>query len=69
MAWKFERVAGPFGGPTGGLVWDGKTIVFAAVLESRLLRYDPAGGGVEAFSGTTTPSRRGPGGAATISTR
>jgi gluconolactonase len=47
MAWQFERVAGPFDGPTGGLVWDGKTIVFAAVLESRLLRYDPAGGGVE----------------------
>ena len=47
MAWEFERVAGPFDGPTGGLVWDGKTIVFAAVLESRLLRYDPAGGGVE----------------------
>jgi gluconolactonase len=47
MAWEFERVAGPFNGPTGGLVWDGKTIVFAAVLESRLLRYDPRGGGVE----------------------
>jgi len=47
MAWEFERIAGPFDGPTGGLVWDGNTIVFAAVLESRLLRYDPAGGGVE----------------------
>ena len=47
MAWEFKRVAGPFDGPTGGLVWDGKTIVFAAILESRLLRYDPAGGGVD----------------------
>jgi gluconolactonase len=47
MAWNFERVAGPFDGPTGGIVWDGEAIVFAAVLESRLLRYDPDDGGVE----------------------
>lgn len=47
MAWEFERVAGPFNGPTGGLVWDGRTIVFAAVLESRLLRYHPDSGRVE----------------------
>ena len=46
MAWKFEQVAGPFDGPTGGIVWDGKTIIFAAVLESRLLRYDPHEGSV-----------------------
>jgi gluconolactonase len=47
MAWNFERVAGPYQGHTGGIVWDGETIIFAAVLESRLLRYDPRGGGVE----------------------
>jgi gluconolactonase len=47
MAWQFERVAGPFEGFAGGIVWDGKSIIFAAVMESRLLRYDPASGGVE----------------------
>jgi gluconolactonase len=47
MAWNFERVAGPFEGPAGGIVWDGEAIVFAAVMESRLLRYDPASGAAE----------------------
>jgi gluconolactonase len=47
MAWKFERVAGPFDGPTGGIVWDGKSILFTSVLESRLLRYDPRGGSID----------------------
>ena len=36
-------------GATGGIVWDGNSIVFAAVMESRLLRYDPASGSVEEF--------------------
>ena len=44
MQWTFERVAGPFDGHTGGLVWDGHAVVFSAVLESRLYRYQPASG-------------------------
>ena len=41
---KFERVAGPFQGPTGGLAWDGSGMLFAAVAEGRILRYDPRSG-------------------------
>jgi sugar lactone lactonase YvrE len=50
MQWTFERVAGPFDGHTGGLVWDGHAVVFSAVLESKLYRYEPA-------SGATKPIR------------
>src|SRR5262244_1730697 len=41
MAWQFELVAGPFEGPTGGLVWDGAAVLFTAIDEGRLLRFDP----------------------------
>jgi sugar lactone lactonase YvrE len=44
MQWTFERVAGPFDGHTGGLVWDGQAVVFSAVLESKLYRYEPGSG-------------------------
>jgi gluconolactonase len=39
--WKFERVAGPFKGATGGLAWDGSGMFFSAVGEERVLRFDP----------------------------
>lgn len=41
MAWNFELVAGPYKGRTGGLAWDGKGMLFSAVAEERVLRYDP----------------------------
>jgi gluconolactonase len=41
MAWEFERVAGPYKGRTGGLAWDGSAMLFSAVLEERILRFDP----------------------------
>jgi gluconolactonase len=44
MAWNFELVAGPFKGRTGGLAWNGKTMLFSAVEEERLLAFDPASG-------------------------
>ena len=44
MAWNFELVAGPFKGRTGGLAWDGAAMLFSAVLEERVLRYDPGTG-------------------------
>jgi gluconolactonase len=47
MQVNFEQVAGPFKGHTGGIVWDGKTILFSAVLESRILRYDPESSNVD----------------------
>jgi gluconolactonase len=43
MAWQFELVAGPFEGPTGGVVWDpGRgEVLFSTIDEGRLLRFDP----------------------------
>lgn len=42
MTWNFEMVAGPFKGRAGGLAWDGKGMLCSAVLEERVVRYDPA---------------------------
>ena len=43
MAWQFELVAGPFEGPTGGVVWDPSRgqVLFSTIDEGRLLRFDP----------------------------
>jgi gluconolactonase len=49
MAWTFELVAGPYKGRTGGLAWDGKGMLFSAVAEERVLRFDPASGKAENF--------------------
>ena len=49
MTWNFERVAGPCKGRTGGLAWDGKTMLFSAVAEERILRYDPSNGETTVF--------------------
>ena len=49
MAWNFELVAGPFKGRTGGLAWDGKGMLVSAVLEERVLRFDPATGKAENY--------------------
>ena len=49
MAWKFELVAGPCKGRTGGLAWDGKAMLFSAVAEERILRYDPSTEKAEVF--------------------
>lgn len=42
----FELVAGPYEGPTGGVVWDGAAVLFSAIDEGRLLRFDPETGSV-----------------------
>ena len=66
MTWNFERVAGPCQGPTGGLAWDGKTLLFSAVREERILRFDPASGSVSDFrryTGRTNGIAIGPDGA------
>jgi gluconolactonase len=49
MTWNFELVAGPYKGRTGGLAWDGKGMLFSAVQEERIMRYDPAGGKADVF--------------------
>jgi gluconolactonase len=49
MTWEFEKVAGPYTGRTGGLAWDGKGMLFSAVQEERVLRFDPGTGKTEVF--------------------
>jgi gluconolactonase len=49
MTWQFELVAGPYEGPTGGVVWHDGAVVFSAIDEGRLLRFDPATGAVTEF--------------------
>jgi gluconolactonase len=51
MAWQFERVAGPYQGPLGGVVPDGDAVIFSAIDAGLLLRFDPA-------TGATTEIRR-----------
>ena len=44
MTWTFDLVAGPYKGRTGGLAWKGTAMLFSAVQEERILRFDPATG-------------------------
>ncbi|MDO8597177.1 MAG: SMP-30/gluconolactonase/LRE family protein, partial [Sulfuricaulis sp.] len=53
MTWEFEKVAGPCNGRTGGLAWDGSAMLFSAVQEERVLRFDPATGKAEVFRNYT----------------
>src|SRR5215471_17172778 len=43
----FELVAGPYDGPTGGVVWDGAALLFTVIDEGRLIRFDPDSGAVD----------------------
>ena len=64
MTWNFERVTG-FSGTAGGLAWDGKTMLVAAVKEERIYRFDPANGKVSEFrryTGRTNGIALGPNG-------
>jgi gluconolactonase len=66
MAWQFEKVAGPCKGRTGGLCWDGSGMLFSAVAEERVLRYDPATDETTVFrrwTGRVNGLARDPGGA------
>lgn len=49
MTWKFDLVAGPYKGRTGGLAWDGRLLLFSAVQEERILRFDPGTGMADVF--------------------
>jgi len=50
VTWDFQRVAGPYGSPTDGPVWDGEALLFTQLtfpfnaVNNRILRYDPATG-------------------------
>jgi gluconolactonase len=53
MDWKFHLVAGPYKGRTGGLAWDGAAMLFSAMQEERILRFDPGTGMAEVFRKVT----------------
>ena len=44
MDWKFELVAGPYGGTSEGPVWDGQAMLFTDIPNSRIMRFDPESG-------------------------
>ena len=49
MSWEFDLIAGPYQGHTGGLVWNGETMLFSAVRVERILSFDPVTGSVGNF--------------------
>ena len=55
MTWDFQRVAGPYGSPADGPVWDGAALLFTQLTypfnaaNNRILRYDPSAGVVSDF--------------------
>ena len=49
MTWPFELVAGPYEGPTGGVVWHEGAVLFSAIDEGRLLRFDSESGTISEF--------------------
>ena len=59
MAYRFERVAGPFEGPAAGLAWDGAGMLFSILSkgpragEGRILCFDPKLGETSVFRAFT----------------
>ncbi len=49
MSLAFERVAGPYERPLGGLAWTGQAVLFSVPDESRILSYDPGSDEVTEF--------------------
>ena len=49
MTWQFELVAGPYQGPTGGIVWHEGGALFSVIDEGLILRFDPAKRGIGDF--------------------
>ena len=55
MSWDFEAVAGPYGSPTDGPVWEGEALLFTQLTSpfnaanNRILRFDPSTGVVTDF--------------------
>ena len=71
MSWDFDLVAGPYGSPTDGPLWDGEALLFTQLTfpfnaaDNRILRFDPASGAVSDFrrwTNRTTGLARSPGG-------
>jgi gluconolactonase len=53
MQWTFEKVAGPFQGAMGGVLWTGSQLLFSAVDEACIKQYDPCTGTTSSFRSYT----------------
>ena len=65
MAWQFERVAGPYEGPAGGVVRDGDAVIFSTIDEGKLWRFDPGrkqASELRRYTNRVNGLARGPGG-------
>lgn len=49
MTWEFEKVAGPYQGPTIGVAWDGEGVLFTVPNEGFILRFNPATGVIREY--------------------
>jgi gluconolactonase len=65
MTWQFELVAGPYEGPTGGVLWHEDAVLFSIIHEGRLLRFDPESGAISEsrrYANRVNGLAHGPGG-------
>ena len=53
MSWDFEIVLGPLGGTTEGPAWDGESLFFTHVSESKIYKFDPITNEAEVFRRNT----------------
>ncbi|MBL8174846.1 MAG: SMP-30/gluconolactonase/LRE family protein [Bryobacterales bacterium] len=53
MNWQWEVLDPPYGGVSEGPVWDGRMLLYTRIQQSRIMRYDPAGGEVSVWKENT----------------
>lgn len=53
MPWTFETLDPAYGGVSEGPVWNGATLLFTRIQQSRIMRYDPATGAVTVWRENT----------------
>ena len=53
MSWDFIAVQGPFGGTSEGPAWDGESLLFTHIPESKIYRFDPKTSTTEVFRENT----------------
>ena len=53
MSWDFMAVQGPFGGTSEGPAWDGESLLFTHIPESKIYRFNPETSTTEVFRENT----------------